>query len=212
MAKKYVLLDRDGTIIYDKHYLSEIEDVELLPNAAKGLRKIQQMGYGLIVITNQSGVAKGYFSQEQVEKVNKHLQEMLKDEGVFIEGFFYCPHDEKDNCECRKPKTKLANEAAKIFNFNPKDCFMIGDKKSDIDMGKNIKAKTILVRTGKGQVSEFEAKFDYVADNLDECAKIIKLLNFNKELDAFEKNNITAITRRSKLKLVKNTNNNLGYL
>jgi D-glycero-D-manno-heptose 1,7-bisphosphate phosphatase len=186
MAKKYILLDRDGTIIYDKHYLSNPDDLELLPSSAKGLRQMQQMGFGLVMITNQSGVARGYFSEQDVKTVNDELVRMLKNEDVSIDGIFYCPHVAQDNCECRKPKTGLAKMAAKALNFELESSIVIGDKSSDIEMGKAIGATTILVRTGKGKSEELIAKPDFVANNLSDCAKIIKLLNFNEKIQEME--------------------------
>ena len=105
MAKRYVLLDRDGTIIVDKHYLADPAEVELLPGAAKGLRQIQRLGYGLILITNQSGVGRGKFTTETVDAVHEELVRQLKCEGINLDGIYYCPHVPEDDCNCRKPRT-----------------------------------------------------------------------------------------------------------
>ncbi|MGD9637670.1 MAG: D-glycero-alpha-D-manno-heptose-1,7-bisphosphate 7-phosphatase [Alphaproteobacteria bacterium] len=186
MAKKYIILDRDGTIIHDKDYLSRPSEVELLPNAVKGLRQFQRLGYGLIMITNQSGVARGYFTEETVKAVNDELLKQLKAEGVTFDGVYYCPHGPDDNCSCRKPNIGLAKEAAKVFNFKMDKCIVIGDKASDVEMGKNMKALTILVRTGKGIEEEAKCQPDMVADNLTAAARMIGLASLLDEMSALE--------------------------
>lgn len=177
MAKKrFILLDRDGTIIVEKEYLSKPEQVELLPNAAAGLKKMQKMDFGLIVITNQSGVGRDYFSAEIVDEVHKHIEAEFQKQGVHFENFLYCPHTPEDDCECRKPKTKLVDDAARILNFDPSECIVIGDKPCDIDLAQNLKATSILVRTGYGKEYEIEGDLcpNFITDDLLGAAQIIE--------------------------------------
>ena len=178
---KYVLLDRDGAIIKDKHYLSDPNEVELLPRTVQGLRKMVDMGWRLIVVTNQSGVGRGYFNCEDVEKVNARMLELLAENGVEIMGVFYCPHAPEDNCGCRKPRPGLAERAIAKFEFNPNLAVVIGDKGSDIELGKNIGARTILVRTGHGIEEEKKQGLapDGVADDLADAARLLES-EFNK--------------------------------
>ena len=129
---KAVFLDRDGTINIDKHYLCKPEDLELLPGAVEALKLFKKKGYYLIVISNQSGVGRGYFGINEVNIVNNHLNSMLSYFGIQIDAFYVCPHIEADNCECRKPKTGLYKQAIKDFDLNAKECLMVGDKVSDI--------------------------------------------------------------------------------
>ncbi len=177
MAKKrYILLDRDGTIIVEKEYLSKPEQVELLPNAAAGLKKMQDMGFGLIVVTNQSGVGRDYFSEQMVREVHKRIKAEFQNQGVHFDAFLYCTHTPEDDCECRKPKTRLVDDAARIFNFKPSECIVIGDKPCDIELAENLNATSILVRTGYGREYEREGNIqpDFITDDLLGAAQIIE--------------------------------------
>ena len=109
---RYVVLDRDGTIIGEREYLSEPEQVALLPGVGAALRELQQMGFGLVVITNQSGVGRGIFDQAQLERVLERLRELLEKEGVHLDGLYVCPHKPDDDCACRKPRLGLLQKAA----------------------------------------------------------------------------------------------------
>ena len=142
---KAVFLDRDGTIIEDKHYIMDPEQVSLMPNSAEGLFLLQSVGYRLIVVTNQSGIARGYFTVKDMELVNKKMCELLKDKGVTINKIYYCPHYDKDipnglykkECTCRKPKPGMAYMARDELHIDLDQTYMIGDKISDIEFGKN---------------------------------------------------------------------------
>ena len=175
MAERYVLLDRDGTIMYDKHYLHDPDGVELLPGAVEGLRRLADLGFKFAVLTNQSGVGRGYFDEAAVHACNERLSELLAPHGVRIEAYFYCPHTPDDECGCRKPETGLMAQAAQALGFDPKRSWMIGDKTADMGVGRNSGARTILVRTGKG--AEHEARCrewtDHVADDLRGAADVI---------------------------------------
>lgn len=175
MKKRFVLLDRDGTVIIEKNYLSHPDQVELTPGAANVLKKLKEMGLGLAIITNQSGLGRKYFDLTTLEKIHLKLTDLLLKEGVVLDDIYFCPHIPEDYCLCRKPKTELVEKASKKHNFNPKDCFVIGDNKGDIELGKNLGATTILVRTGYGKQTEKGGlNPDYVADNLNEVFSIIK--------------------------------------
>lgn len=178
MSKRYVLLDRDGTIIKDKHYLHDPEGVELLPMAAEGLRRMQGMGFGLAVLTNQSGVGRGYYDDSAVRACNRRMVELLEAEGVAIDGVFYCPHEPEAECGCRKPRPGLMERAAEELSFNPAQGFMIGDKSVDMELGRATGAVTILVRTGKGGEQEAVCRdsADHVADDLFGAALCIESL------------------------------------
>ena len=132
----FIFLDQDGTTIVDKHHLSDYREVELLPQAAEGLTKLKNLGFRLIVVTNQSGLARGYLSEEELTKIHARMTELLHDKGITIEDIMYCPHHPDDNCKCRKPGTKLLDDADGKYKFNYKKRFVIGDKEIDILMGK----------------------------------------------------------------------------
>ncbi len=171
---RFALLDRDGTIIAEKHYLKSVADLELLPNAVAGLRKLSSMGLGLIVVTNQSGVARGLITIADVEAIHAELKRRLAEQQIDIAAFYYCPHAPDQGCDCRKPRTGLAKQAAADFGFDPKQSLVIGDKAPDIEFGRKLGAQTILVRTGYGLQHEPTANADAVADHLEEAAYLYR--------------------------------------
>jgi D-glycero-D-manno-heptose 1,7-bisphosphate phosphatase len=169
----YALMDRDGTIIVDKHYLSDPDDVEFISRAVDGLKLLAENNIGLIVVSNQSGIGRGYFSKQEADAVNDKMLQMLQAQGVEIDAIYCCPHEPEDNCDCRKPKAGMAVKAQQDFEFEFKDCVVIGDKASDIGLGKNIGSLSILVRTGKGASEEQKKEInpDFVEDDLFLAAK-----------------------------------------
>ncbi len=175
-APLFVLLDRDGTVIYDKHYLADPEGVELLPGAAQGLKRLTELGCKLVLITNQSGVNRGYFDHPTVEAMHERLAALLAPHGVRFEAIYYCPHTPEEECSCRKPETRMIAWASRDLEFDPKDCVVIGDKLCDVELGKNVGARTILVRTGKGADQEAICKdlADWVVDDLVQAAAVIE--------------------------------------
>ena len=172
----FALLDRDGTINEERHYLSDPDDVVLLPGAAEGLSLMQDLGIGLIIITNQSGLGRGYFSADRLETVHERLFSLLKEQGVTVNGVYLCPHHPNENCRCRKPGPGLVERAAEDFGFTPENAFVIGDNVCDIELGKRVGAHTILVRTGYGAVVEKESRIvpDFIEDNLLHAASTIE--------------------------------------
>ncbi len=174
--RRFVLLDRDGTINVDCHYLSRPEQVELLPGAARGLYHLQKLGMGLAVITNQSAIGRGYFDQAQLHRIHQRLADLLGTEQVQLDGIYYCPHVPADECDCRKPRIGLVEQASRDLDFDPRQSFVIGDKTCDIELGKNLGVVTILVRTGYGLDTEKETtlKPDYVVNNLFDAAQLIQ--------------------------------------
>lgn len=174
--KRFVILDRDGTIIFEKNYLSDHNQVRLIPKVTKGLKKLKDLGLGLVVVTNQAGLGRGYFSLQTLKKIHKRLHQLLTAEGVLLDGIYFCPHHPDDNCLCRKPKLGLIKKAVSDHGFDPKHSFVIGDKALDIELGKAMGAVTLLVRTGYGAEVEKEniIKPDYIVDDLLKAADIIK--------------------------------------
>lgn len=150
-----VFLDRDGTIIYDKHYLSDPEEVELLPAAAEGLALLQGVGCALVVLSNQSGVGRGYFDTRSVDAVNARMAALLQAHGIQLTGVLYCPHSPQEQCYCRKPAPGLALEAARLWNLDrllrAGHCVSVGDKMSDVRLGQKLGGQGVLVLTGKGK-------------------------------------------------------------
>jgi histidinol-phosphate phosphatase family protein len=177
-AKRFVLLDRDGVLNRERYYLSDPADVELLPGVVPGLRMLRDLGLGLIVVTNQSGVGRGYFDQARLDAIHARLCQLLAEGGVTIDGIYVCPHRPEDACTCRKPAPELGYRAAAEHEFDPRSAFVIGDKSCDINLGKRLDATTILVETGYGAQTAADAAVlpDYLASDLLHAAQIIERL------------------------------------
>ena len=163
-----IFLDRDGVLVEDFGYHHKIEDFKLIQNAVEGLKLLKK--YKLFIVTNQSGIGRGYYTLRDFEKFNKYVVQQLKKHQINIEKTYLCPHKPKDNCECRKPKIKLLSDAEKEFKINLRKSFFIGDKKADIEMGKSAGCKTILVLSGNGIKTKNEISPDFLAKDLVEAA------------------------------------------
>jgi rfaE bifunctional protein nucleotidyltransferase chain/domain len=169
-----VFLDRDGTINELIEYLHEPTKMKLISGVSKALRGIQDAGYRLVIVTNQPGIGMGYFSKEDFFLVNKELLSQLSQAGVLIDKILYCPHSKADKCSCRKPNTALIDRAKEDLNLDLEKSFVVGDMTGDIQLGKNVGCKTVLVKTGQGgKDSNFDVKPDYVADDLLAASQII---------------------------------------
>ena len=127
------LLDRDGTIIVDKVYLRDPDGIDFAPGALEGMRLLRDAGFALVLVTNQSGIARGYFDEATLRTVHDRLEAMLAAEGLALAAIEYCPHGPNDGCACRKPEPGMIHAAMKKFGFGPDRAVMIGD--SDADMG-----------------------------------------------------------------------------
>lgn len=169
--KKAVLMDRDGVVTEDLGYAHKIEDFNIVPNAVEGLKLLKN--FKLIFITNQSGIGRGYFKFEDFLDYNARVVKELKRNGIKIKKTYVCPHAPEDNCKCRKPKAKMIEDATKEFGIDLSRSFMVGDKKIDVDTGKNAGCRSILVLTGSGMKEKENAKADYVAKDLLDAAKWI---------------------------------------
>jgi D-glycero-D-manno-heptose 1,7-bisphosphate phosphatase len=156
MKRRYVLLDRDGTINVDRHYLATPDGLELLPNALAGLQRMSQLGLGLVVVSNQSGLSRGSIRLAALAAIHDRLRLLLAVGGVTLDGIYFCPHVDDDGCTCRKPRPGLVRQAAADLGFDPGAAFVIGDKACDIDLGRAVGAMTFLVRTGYGSQVEPE--------------------------------------------------------
>jgi len=177
---KCVFLDRDGTIIVEKHYLSDAGQVELLPGVIEGLAAIKEMGFLLAVVTNQSGIARGFFSRKDLLRVNDRIDLLLGAQGIKIQKYYSCPHHPNDNCACRKPAPGLIRQASRELDIDLISSFMIGDKLCDLELARNSGVRSILVRTGYGMELENKISsmtlvkpYDYVANDLLDAADFI---------------------------------------
>jgi D-glycero-D-manno-heptose 1,7-bisphosphate phosphatase len=173
--RRFVVLDRDGTINVEGDYISSPDQVELLPRTLDGLKRLRDLGLGVVVITNQSGVGRGYYDMSHVDAVHERLRELLAADRVELDRIYVCPHVAGDGCNCRKPRTGLLQQAAGELGFSPHECFVIGDKPTDVELGKAVGATTVLVRTGYGTATEAGGTVspDFIADDLLEAAEMI---------------------------------------
>jgi histidinol-phosphate phosphatase family protein len=174
-VRPFVVLDRDGTLIVERHHLSEPEGVALLPGVVEGLRSLRSAGFRLVVATNQAGVGRGYFQEARVAEVHARLVELLAREGVLLDGIFYCPHHPDAGCDCRKPATGLVRQAAAALGAGAAAAAVIGDKRSDIDLARALGTPAVLVTTGYGaqELATGSAEPDYVVDSLAEAAAVL---------------------------------------
>lgn len=174
-SRPAVFLDRDGTINEDTGYIDSPESLIIIDGAASAVKRLNAKGFKVIVITNQSGVGRGYFTEDAADAVNKRLEEILKKDGAHLDGIYYCPHHPDDNCECRKPKTGLIERAKRDFPIDLKKSYVIGDKVSDIEIARGIGGKGILVLTGMGKDEQKRLihKPHYIAHDLKDAVEWI---------------------------------------
>ncbi len=191
MLNYAIFLDRDGTINEDPGYLGDPDKLKVFPEAGKALSELKNnLHFKLIVISNQSGIARGLITKEDVELINLKINDVLAADNVSIDAFYYCPHhpdfSSEEECSCRKPSPQLIFRASKEHNINLAESYFIGDTISDIQCGLNAGLKTVLVKTGYGKenisILQKENKIPtFVAENLlDACSFIEK--DFKGEL------------------------------
>ena len=140
-------LDRDGTIARDGPYCSRVEDFEILPYVPQAIKLLNEHGFKVVVVTNQSGVARGYFTEETLRQIHQHMEEELAKYGAQIDAIYYCPHHPDDGCDCRKPKPKLIFQAAEELGINLSLSYLVGDMIQDIVAGKAAGCKTVLLNS-----------------------------------------------------------------
>lgn len=154
--QKVVFLDRDGVINIDKAYVYRQEDFEFCEGAFEVLRHFQSLGYRLIVVTNQSGIGRGYYLEEDFQDLMRWMQEVLLAEGIAIDAIYHCPHAPEEHCSCRKPKSGMFEQALRDFDIDVSQSWMIGDKLSDIQAAHGVKIEhTVLI----GEDQNIEAKY-----------------------------------------------------
>jgi len=159
MPRPALFLDRDGVVIDDTHYIGAIEQVKWIPGAAAAVRKANEAGLPVVVVSNQSGVARGLFAESDVETIHEHIREhFLAEAGATFDRFYYCPHHEIEGseryrilCECRKPKPGMLLRAARELDLDLSASWMVGDRLGDVQAGLAAGCRVILVRTGYGK-------------------------------------------------------------
>lgn len=184
MGNKAVFLDRDGTINEEMGYINHLERFKLLPRVGPAIRLLNQHEIKVVVITNQSGVARGYFSESLVHLVHQKMQDLLMREGAYLDGIYYCPHHPdagelpyRQKCRCRKPAPGLVEKAVRELDLDCGQSYLIGDRGNDIEFSHQIGAKGILVLTGYGKGEweyygdQWKVKPDHVAHDLYEAVQ-----------------------------------------
>jgi len=159
-----VFLDRDGTFLDDPGYLGDPEGIRFLPGAVEAMRELIEGGFRLIVVTNQSGIGRGYFSEEQALAVNLKMTRMLSDEGVRLEGIYFCAHHPDARCQCRKPGTMMVERAMSDFGIETGTSWVVGDVDKDVQLGLKTGLRPILVETGKEEKGEIPQGVTVVPD------------------------------------------------
>lgn len=182
MGNYAVFLDRDGTLNEDPGYLNDPSKVVLFPNTGKALASLKKKNFLLIVISNQSGIARKLVKEEQVKAVNNKINEFLAEDNVQIDAFYYCPahpdFSSEEECKCRKPSPLMIIKASNDFNIDLSKSYFIGDNLTDYECGVNAGVKTIMVKTGYGNehisILQKQNKFPtFVAENLESACNFI---------------------------------------
>ena len=166
-----VFLDRDGTLIEEVGYLDRPERVELYPYSADAIRALNRAGLRIVMVTNQSGVARGFFAESMVHAVHTHIERLLAQAGAYIDAYYYCPHHPDGKvveyarvCDCRKPARGLVDRAARELGIDPGRSFTVGDRWLDVALAREVGAAGVLVRTGYGLTEEQRPPNGLVAD------------------------------------------------
>jgi len=186
MNRGGIFLDRDGTINREVEYLSSPDELELLPGAAEAIRLANELGFKVVIVTNQSGIARGFLTEETLKLIHDRLLAMLASENARIDAIYYCPHHPelgigkyKTDCPCRKPKTEMADKAIAQFNLAPRESYVIGDRMADIELAHNIGAHAILVKTGYGNdeltlCRSRNIQMEFVAEHLLDAMRYVE--------------------------------------
>ncbi|MBW5407869.1 D-glycero-beta-D-manno-heptose 1,7-bisphosphate 7-phosphatase [Morganella morganii] len=177
-----VFLDRDGTINVDTGYVHEVDDFQFIENAIEAMQTIKQMGYALIIVTNQAGIARGMYTEDQFMHLTEWMDWSLADRGVDLDGIYYCPHHPEGTveefrqvCNCRKPAPGMLLDAQKYLKIDMSNSYMVGDKLDDMLAGRAAEVgTTILVRTGKPVTEEAEAAADIVINSIADLPALLK--------------------------------------
>lgn len=180
-----VFIDRDGTLNVEKNYVHKISDFEFIAGAPEAVRLLNEHSFKVVVISNQSGIARGYFTPNDVHILHDHIQRELRKQKAHIDAFFYCPHhpdgtvaEFRKECDCRKPHTGMILQAEKKFDLDLTRSFIVGDHLSDVQLKEKVPSTMILVRTGHGiltleQLSTVSVRPDRIEENLLEAVKKI---------------------------------------
>ena len=170
MLYRGVFLDRDGTIAYDVNHTRTVDQFQLIPGAGEGIRLLNQRGFLVVVTTNQSGIARGYFSSSTLAMVHEHMQLELSKQGAHIDAVYHCPHHPQDQCPCRKPKPGMVIKASEDLHINLAESFVVGDRDADILTARAAGCRAVLVDTGPKDMVQTTEMADFYAPDLRSAA------------------------------------------
>jgi D-glycero-D-manno-heptose 1,7-bisphosphate phosphatase len=170
-AQAAVFVDRDGTLIEEVGYLDRVERLTLYPWTTDAIRALNRAGLRIVLVSNQSGVARGFFTEQIVDEVHAHMEALLQRGGAHIDAYYYCPHHPDGKvpgyaqaCDCRKPQRGLVDRAMREFGVVPAHAFVVGDRWLDVGLARNVGARGVLVRTGYGAAEEMRPPDGLAAD------------------------------------------------
>lgn len=177
MAKlsKAVFIDRDDTINRDVHYCARPEDFELLLGVGTGVGLLNRKGFKVVIITNQSGISRGYFTTEMLERIHQEMADQLAKYGAHVDAIYHCPHHPAEGCECRKPKPKLAYQAIQDLNIDLQQSFIMGDRLMDVELAITIGCKSVMIpsESGREELKNSGILPDYIAPDFESAVKWI---------------------------------------
>jgi len=169
MGNRAVFIDRDGTININYGYINNPNDFKMYPSVAKGIKLLQENGFKIIIITNQSGIARGHFSEKTLEEIHKKMKKDLSKEDAMVDAIYYCPHHPDEKCNCRKPNPGMLEKAIKDFDIDIEKSFIIGDRMLDVEVGKKVGCKTVLIPEDKElvekEMQESDEEPDYISND-----------------------------------------------
>jgi D-glycero-D-manno-heptose 1,7-bisphosphate phosphatase len=176
MSRRFVVLDRDGTINEEVGYVLSPAALRLIPGAADAIRDLRTLGLGIVVVTNQSSVGRGWITEADLAVIHDRMRELLHASGADVDAIEHCPHRPEDDCSCRKPRTGMVDRAAADLGFDPAESFVVGDHAGDMALGRAVGARTIFVRTGHGEEELEDARpmADRVVADLPAAAAAIR--------------------------------------
>ncbi len=167
-AKKAIFLDRDGVInrkLPEDHYVSTVQEFSFLPGVFEALKALKQLGFLLIVVTNQRGVARGFMTEDDLSTVHQYMCSVLKDEGSGLDAVYHCPHEKFENCTCRKPEPGMITTGCEDFNINISESYMVGDSESDVQAGRRAGLRTVHISSHPSSFADlsFSSLLDFVS-------------------------------------------------
>jgi len=168
-----VILDRDGTVIVDRHHLTEVAGVALLPGAAAGISAMRALGLGVVVVTNQSVVGRGWLHGTGLDRIHRRMLDLLAAHSAYIDGIYVCRHRPDEGCRCRKPGVGLVQAAARDLMFEPGEAFVVGDQACDVALGSRLGATTFMVRQPGEPIRCPRPGPDHVVDGLAQAARFM---------------------------------------